>query len=101
MSYELIAIAAGGDRRRLGTYPTYAEAVRARGDDVFAQLRDAAGWWTRAEHVIVGPGLDGPDTEHGFCTELGVDSDGVNPPAPADLLDARQWLDSLHQPLMP
>ena len=101
MTYELIAITGDGSRRSVGTYPDYADAVRARGDDAFAQLRDQDGWWTRAEHVIVGPGLDGPSTEHGFCTEFGVDRDRTAAPTIDELLDAREWLHALHQPLTP
>ena len=101
MTYELIGISGNGDRRSLGTFPQYADAVRARGDDVFAQLRHQGGWWTRAEHVIVGPGLDGPHTEHGFCTEFGVDRDRGEAPTIDDLIDAREWLTALHQPLAP
>lgn len=98
MTYDLIAVAADGDRTVIGHYDRYDHAVAARGRDVLTQLAAAGGWWTRVEHVIVGPGLAGPQTEHGFCTELGVDPDRESAPSAADLADAREWLDTLHQP---
>jgi hypothetical protein len=97
MTYELLRVTGSG-RHLIGDYGTYGAALTARCDDVLAELRGNGGWWTRAEHVIVGPGLEGPRTEHGLCTELGVDRDRTDPPAAADLVDAEQWLVPLHQP---
>ena len=95
MIYELLRID-GDVREPLGEYDNYAEALSARCQDVLALLRDHDGWWTRAEHVIVGPGLDGPCTEHGLCTEIGVDRDRHEPPTADDLIDAEEWLTPLH-----
>ena len=98
MTYDLITVASDGSRTPVGRYDNYDDAVAARGRDVLAQLAAQGGWWTRIEHVIVGPGLGGPRTEHGFCTELGVDPDRAGAPTSADLADAREWLEALHQP---
>ena len=98
MTYTLFTVSADGDRRHLATFDDYDNAVAARGRDVLAQLVAQGGWWTRVEHVIVGPGFDGPRTEHGFCTELGVDPERHHAPNRADLADAKEWLDALHQP---
>lgn len=98
MTYDLIAIADDGSRRHVASFADYADAVAARGRDVLTQLAAHGGWWTRVEHAIVGPGVDGPRTEHGFCTELGVDPDRDRAPTAADIADAREWLEALHQP---
>lgn len=63
-SYELYAEPAGGEEaalRRVGRYPTYEEALRAHDEDVIDQLAARGGWYTLIEHVIVGPGLRGPE----------------------------------------
>ena len=98
MTYDLITIADDGSRTLIGRFERYDDAIAARGHDVLAQLAAQGGWWTRVEHVIVGPGLAGPRTEHGFATELGVDPDRDSAPTAADLADAREWLEALHQP---
>lgn len=97
MTYDLIAVTDGA-RQRIGRYDRYDDAVAARGRDVLAQLAAQGGWWTRAEHVIVGPGVRGSRTEHGFCTELGVDPGRDRAPTAADMDEARVWLETLHQP---
>jgi len=98
MTYDLIAIASDGSQRPVASFDDYDDAVLARGRDVLAQLVAAGGWWTRAEHTIVGPGVEGPRTEHGFCTELGVERERRVAPSAADLAAARDWLEALHQP---
>lgn len=47
---------------------------------------------TRFDHVIVGPGVEGPDTRHGLAAAVGVDSALGRLPNPDDLLDVRDWL---------
>lgn len=98
MTYDLITLAADGSRQLVGRFEDYDDAVAARGRHVLARLAAEGGWWTRAEHVIVGPGLAGPRTEHGCCTELGVDPNRADAPSPADLAGAREWLEALHRP---
>jgi hypothetical protein len=91
MTYRLHAV--DRDQLRLvGEYADYPTALRARIDDVLDQLRNHNAWWTRAEHVIVGPGVDGPDTHHPLCTELGVDPADGRVPNEEDLRDAYAWL---------
>ncbi len=97
MAYRLIRLTGCPPNRFVGEYPTYAEALAARGSDTFTELVANDGWWLRIEHVIVGPGLDGPATVHPFCTELGVDPHRTVGPTPDDLVDAHGWLTALHQ----
>ena len=92
MTYQLHAVAGDDHLRLLGDYDDYPAALYARVDDVLVQLERNDGWWTRVEHVIVGPGLDGPDSRHELCTELGVDPADGRVPTSADLQDARAWL---------
>jgi hypothetical protein len=98
MTYRLFTVDGDDDRRLVGRYDDYDDAVAARGRDVLDQLAAQGGWWTRVEHVIVGPGQDGPDSDHAFCTELGVDPDRDRAPTAADMQEARDWLEALHQP---
>jgi hypothetical protein len=66
--YELFALTDGEDasvRRVLGRYRTYEAALRARDADVLRQLAATGGWYMTIEHVIVGPGLCGPQTSIG------------------------------------
>lgn len=99
MSYELVLVEEHYEatRKIIGRYPDYPAAVRARVDDVLHRLRRNGGWWTRVEHVIVGPGVDGPQTSHPFCTELGVDRCGGRQPTKADFEDDRRWLLAAHE----
>jgi hypothetical protein len=98
MTYRLFSVDADGARQLVACHEDYDDAVAARGRDVLTQLAAQGGWWTRVEHVIVGPGDDGPDTDHAFCTELGVDPDRDQAPTAADMQDAHAWLEALHQP---
>ena len=98
MSYELMLVEDDDETRTaIGSYPDYPTAVRARVEDVLKRLRRNGGWWTRVEHVIVGPGVDGPQTCHPFCTELGVDRCGGRQPTKADFEDERRWLMAAHE----
>ena len=97
MTYRLVSLTGQRRNQTLGEYDTYREAVTARGADAYQQLVDNEGWWLRVEHVIVGPGLAGPATDHRFCSEFGVDPHRHEPPSPGDLLDAREWLEDAHR----
>jgi hypothetical protein len=93
--YELFAVPSSGEEAalcRIGRYRTYDEALHARDEDVIDQLAARGGWYTLIEHVIVGPGLQGPRTAHRHATALGVDPAAGRVPNPDDLDDARQWL---------
>ena len=92
MTYQLHAVSSDDHLHLVGAYDDYRIALRARVDDVLARLERNDGWWTRIEHVIIGPGLDGPQTRHELCTELGVDPADGRVPTRADLWDARDWL---------
>src|SRR5437773_1949977 len=96
MTYRLIRINGDEPTRTVGVHDGYEQALAARADDVLAQLVERGGWRTRIEHVIVGPGVDGPATVHPLCTELGVDPGGGGVPQPRDLDDAREWLTVIH-----
>jgi hypothetical protein len=97
LSYELMMVDDDGMSHLVGCYPDYETAVRARVEDVLCWLARNGGWWTRVEHVIVGPGVDGSATSHPFCTELGVDPRDGRQPTTSDLEDARSWLLVVHE----
>lgn len=95
MTYRVVGI--DGDATRVvGDFPDYRAALRARVDDVMAQL-EVLGWtWTRAEHVIIGPGVDGPRTVHPACTEVGVDGADSRIVTSAEVDGVRAWLLAAH-----
>jgi hypothetical protein len=72
--YELLSSSAGAREAalyRIGRYPAYDEALRARDEDVLDKLAARGGWYTVVEHVIIGPGLQGPRTVHGTQARSG------------------------------
>jgi hypothetical protein len=98
--YELLAVPAGDGEaplRLIGRYRTYDEALGDRDEDVIEQLAARGGWYTLIEHVIVGPGLEGPRTVHRHATALGVDPAAGRVPSPDDLDDSRQWLAAIRE----
>jgi hypothetical protein len=98
LRYELFVlprIEDGSSRKPLGRYGTYRPALHARDDDVLRQLREAGGWYSTIEHVIVGPGLAGAHTERRHSTAIGLDPCAGRQPAQVDLLEAADWLRSL------
>jgi hypothetical protein len=98
--YELLEVMAGGQDaslRPVGRYQTYEDALRARDEDVLRELAARGGWYTLIEHVIVGPGLQGPRTVHRHATALGVDPTAGRVPNPEDLDDARRWLSAIRE----
>ena len=98
--YELLAVPCGGDgapQRRIGRHRAYEGALRARDEDVLDQLAARDGWYTLIEHVIVGPGLQGPRTVPQHATALGVDTAADRLPNAEDLDDAAHWLATIHQ----
>jgi hypothetical protein len=96
MTYKLHAISEGS-QALVGEYGDYSSALQARVDHVLDQLRANDGWWTRAEHLVVGPGIDGPTTHYPMCTELGVDPADGRIPTKHDIDDARDWLLFAHE----
>src|SRR4051812_38372351 len=78
-SYQLIALARPRSAapalgwRHLGHYPALDDALRARVTDVLEQLAANDGWLVTVEHLVIGPGPDGPATVLGHITEIGAD----------------------------
>lgn len=103
LTYELVAIdcpvpaAREGTAgyRRVGRYPTYRSALQARVEDVLAVLMANDGRRVRAEHLVIGPGVAGPATVSGCCTDLGAE---LSPGRlePADIERTRAWLMQAH-----
>lgn len=97
MSYLLHRLEQFGDPATtpsLGCFPDFEAALAARDRDVIAQL--AAHPWPAREisHLIVGPGLRGPETAHPLVTYAGVD---ITDPDPAgEVATVEAWLDALH-----
>lgn len=84
------------DWRHLGRYPDLETAVRARIEDVLAQLAANDGWLINAQHLVIGPGLDGPGTLHCYVSEIGADPADDRVPSPHNEPALRQWLLSAH-----
>jgi hypothetical protein len=101
MTYRLIALPDDAPSRTVGDYPDFETALLGRIEDVVDQLRANHGWWLRADHLIVGPGPDGPQTHYPLCTGLGVDPASDKVPAETDLAEARRWLMFAHDLTLP
>ncbi|MCW2586570.1 MAG: hypothetical protein JWN55_2086 [Frankiales bacterium] len=82
--------------RHLGHYPDLETAVRARVEDVLAQLAVNDGWLVNAQHLVIGPGDDGPATLHCYVSEVGVDPSDEKVPSPHNEPALRRWLLSAH-----
>ena len=82
--------------RYRGDYADLESAIRARVEDVLAQLATNDGWLINAEHLILGPGHDGPTTMHMFVTELGADPGSDRVPSPHNEPAMRRWLLAAH-----
>lgn len=102
-TYQLIALPRGGNRsrkgdwRHLGTHLDLASALRARVEDVLTQLAANDGWLILCEHLVIGPGPDGPATVFGHVTEIGADPAADRVPDPHNEAGARQWLLAAHR----
>lgn len=101
-TYQLIALNPGGAGdssagwRHLGHHPDLETALRARVEDVLHQLAGRDGWLVTAEHLVIGPGPDGPATIFGHVTEIGADPASDRAPDPHNEAGARRWLLSAH-----
>ena len=92
MDYRLYrADERGGPHALLGHHPGYEIALAARDEDALGQLADAGGQRVVARHLIIGPGLLGPLTDHPVTTAFGSD-DPVHVDVDATLAEARTWL---------
>ncbi|MCW2599479.1 MAG: hypothetical protein JWM02_1308 [Frankiales bacterium] len=99
LPYEVIALSdrfAPGAWRSVGHYPDLDQAVRARIEDVLQQLQGNDGWLVTAEHLVIGPGQDGPATVHCCMTEIGADPASNRIPDPFNLDATRSWLLAAH-----
>ena len=82
--------------RSVGHYAHLDDAIRARVNDVLVQLARNDGWLVTAEHLVVGPGEDGPATVRCCLAEVGADPASDRLPDPMDLDDTRHWLLAAH-----
>lgn len=100
--YQLFAVTTVGAAsgpvgwRYRGDYADLESAIRARVEDVLAQLASNDGWLINAEHLILGPGHDGPATRHTYVTELGADPASDRVPNPHNEPAMRRWLLAAH-----
>lgn len=100
--FQLLALTTvrGGGRpvswRHLGRHRDLEAAVRARVEDVLAQLNANDGWLINAQHLIVGPGADGPATLHSYISEVGADPGDDTVPSPHNEAAVRTWLLAAH-----
>ena len=101
--FQLIALTpapvgrAAGGWRDLGRYQDQESALRARVEDVLAQLANNDGWLVTAEHLLIGPGSDGQTTVAGHVTQLGADPASDRVPDPYDEPATRRWLLAAYQ----
>jgi hypothetical protein len=103
-SYQLIALPCAGRRtaaragwRHLGAYADLETTLRARVEDVMAQLEAADGWLVTCEHLVIGPGPDGATRVVPHVTQLGADPATDRVPDPHDGPATRRWLLAAHQ----
>ena len=100
--YHLLALTTvrGGGRsvawRLLGHHEDLETAVRARIEDVLEQLALNDGWLINSQHLIVGPGVDGPATLHSYVSEVGADPGDDKVPSPHNEPALRHWLLNAH-----
>lgn len=100
--YQLLRVSvARGDEpaaacRNLGRYDDLEAAVRARVEDVLRQLAANDGWLVHAEHLIIGPGEEGPATVHHYISGVGADPADDRVPSPHNEPALRRWLLSAH-----
>lgn len=103
-SYQLVALPCPSRRaeapvgwRHVGAYADLETTLRARVDDVMAQLEAADGWLVTCEHLVIGPGPDGATRVASHVTQLGADPASDRVPDPHDGSAARRWLLAAHQ----
>jgi hypothetical protein len=77
----------------LGDYRDFDAALTARDRDLIAQLSEQPAPPREISHLIVGPGLRGPNTEHPVVTFAGAD---VTDPDPgAEVTAVTDWLSAI------
>lgn len=101
-AYQLLAVTSVGQPsppvawRDLGRFCDLETAVRARVEDVLAQLAANDGWLITAQHLVIGPGHDGPATLYPYISELGADPASDRVPSPHNEPAMRRWLLAAH-----
>jgi hypothetical protein len=100
--YQLLALGSGrrdqqaAPYRDLGRYGDLETVVRARVEDVLRQLAANDGWLVRVQHLIIGPGHDGPATVRSYISGVGADPADDQVPSPHNEPALRDWLLSAH-----
>lgn len=98
LPYVVLALGDGTPRawRRVGRYRDLDAAVRARVEDVLAQLEAHDGWLVFTEHLVFGPGPGGPASVFSYATEIGADPSSDRVPEPFNVEGTRRWLLAAH-----
>jgi len=76
-------------------FPDFAAALTARDEDVLAQLSVRPAPRREINHLIVGPGVDGPLTAHPIVSFVGADVADNCPEL--ELADTAAWLLGVHR----
>jgi hypothetical protein len=98
MSYLLYRQAEFGappSTRPLGEFHDFDAALAARDRDVIAQLAERPAPPREISHVIVGPGLRGPSTEHPVVTFAGAEFADTDPEG--EVVAIAAWLDEIRR----
>lgn len=97
--FAVLALQAGAcaSWRLVGRYGDFDTAVAARIEDVLSQLEANDGWLITADHLIIGPDLDGSIGMWPQTSSLGADPGSDRIPDPYDRASWRQWLQQTHQ----
>lgn len=105
LPYQLIALGAADDRARgqdrppwqhLGRYADLESVLRARVEDVLGQLEGNDGWLVQTEHLVIGPGRDGPATVSSCVSSVGADPHSELVPGAFNRDAVRGWLLAAH-----
>jgi hypothetical protein len=93
--YRLHEFGAAATDPALGHYPDFDAALDARDRDVIAQLRTAPMPPREMNHLIVGPGVRGPRTQHPLVTFAGTTV--TDPDPAAEIAATATWLDAIRR----
>lgn len=80
----------------VGCYADLEAAVRARIEHVLQQLAANDGWLITSQHLIIGPGQEGPATPHTYISKVGADPADDRVPSPHNEPALRRWLLAAH-----
>jgi len=96
MAYQLYRIEQLGappSEPPLGQFRDFDGALAARDEDLLAQLDRCPAPPREITHLIVGPGVTGPRTEHPIVTFAGTEMDDPDPTV--ELEETRAWLNRI------